>query len=287
MTVAKSSYVPPVATHLITSRVIAQTFQVQVMQPLMHKEVADRFPVLYLTDANLAFDFAKSIAHSLQSIGQVGRFILVGIGYPSDNPFAGDILRCRDLTASSWPEFPDLPRESDIEGVPGIDTREPAWGGAGAFLQFIRHELIPKIDDAYPSIVGDRAYFGHSLGGSFGLHILFNEPDLFTRYALSSPGISHAGDDFYLREAERYIASGRRLDATVFMSVGGEEEFEPLFAKTQMVSSFYRLAGLLQRANIAGLKLLPQVFPSETHLGVWPVAFSHAIQTLFGPAAAA
>jgi predicted alpha/beta superfamily hydrolase len=36
---------------------------------------------------------------------------------------------------------------------------------APEFLRFIREELIPMIDANYPTIKGDRGFFGDSLGG--------------------------------------------------------------------------------------------------------------------------
>jgi uncharacterized protein len=276
--------VPPVETHLIESRSVGQTYQIQVMQPLIETGSDERFPVLYLTDGNLSFDFAKGIAHCLQSSGEVRRFILVAIGYPGDNPFAGDVLRCRDLTPSRRREIPGLPRTSPIHGVQGIAAGERLWGGAAGFLDFIRNELIPFIDVRYPTVAAERAYFGHSLGGAFGLHALFAHPGTFSHYAISSPGVSYDGDDDGIQEAQEFVGSGKPLPAGVFMTVGEREEFEPDYQRSQMVSSFYRLAALLRRARPAGLNFDCEMIPGETHLSVWPTAFSHAIRVLFGPA---
>jgi predicted alpha/beta superfamily hydrolase len=280
----KRYQVPPVATHLVASRFVDQTYQIQVMQPLLEIGADERFPVIYITDGNLAFDFAKGISHCLQSTGQVRRFILVGIGYPGDNPFAGDILRCRDLTPDYSPEIPGIPRSSPIDGVPGIDDGKKGWHGATAFLAFIRDELVPLIDNSYPTTPNERAYFGHSLGGGFGLHALFTEQGLFNRYGISSPGLSYDGDDYGLREAQRYVASGRPLSGKLFMAVADQEEFEPGFEKLRLVSNFYRLASLLREATNLGLSFTSQVIGGETHVSVWPIAFSHGIQALYGPA---
>lgn len=277
-------YVPRVRTHLIECASIGQVFQIQVMEPVMQRGSNERFPVLYLTDANLSFDFAKGISHCLQSSGQVRRFILVGIGYPGDNPFAGGVLRCRDMTSAASKEIPGLPRSSPIEGVPGLEADARVWGGADEFLAFIRDQLVGGIDEAYPTLPGERAYFGHSLGGSFGLHALFSPTPIFNKYIISSPGISYDGDDYGIREAQRVIASGRPLPARVAMSVGDQEEFERDYAKSQCVSSVYRLAALLHRSAVAGLEFTCRIIPGETHVSVWPIAFSHGVQAIYGVA---
>lgn len=281
----KPFYVPGVETHLIESRFVEQTYQIQVMQPLMRAGQAERFPVLYLTDGNTSFDFAKGISHGLQVAGQVRRFILVGIGYPGENPFAGNILRFRDFTSERRAEVPGFPRTSAIEGVHGIEEGKKRWHGAADFLDFIRHELTPFIDEKYPTIPGERAYAGHSLGGGLGLHALFSRADIFNRYILVSPSVSYEGDDHVLREAQEFISSGGRLDANVVMAVGEREEFdESASPKAQFVSNFFRLASLLHKARIPGLEFTSRIYPGETHASVWPIAFLHGIQAIFGPA---
>jgi predicted alpha/beta superfamily hydrolase len=280
----KSFYVPSVEAHLIASQYVDQTYQIQVMQPLMRKGANERFPVLYITDGNLAFDTAKGISHALQAAGLVRRFILVGIGYPGDNPFAGNVLRGRDLTSDWYPDVPDIPRTSPIDGVAGLGDGERNLHGASGFLAFIRHELIVFVDKAYPTIAGDRAYFGHSGGGGLGLHALFSDSGLFKRFVISSPGIAYDGYDFGIREARQYIESGKPLYAKVVMTVGEREECEPHLAKWQLVTSVSRLANLLRAASILGFDFASSVIPGETHMSVWPIAFSHGVQAIYGPA---
>jgi uncharacterized protein len=277
--------VPGLETHIIESRCVGETYQIQVMQPITRKGERERFPTLYLTDANMGFSFAKGLSQCLQAGGDVRRYVLVGIGYPSDNPFAGHILRCRDLTPDHRPEVPEWLAESPIEGVRGVLPGKKCWHGADDFLAFIRSELIPFVDSRYPTVPGERAYFGHSLGGGFGLHALFSRSNLFKGYIISSPSISYDGVDHGLEPAREAVRSGDRLDARLVMSVGGEEEFEAGKEKSRFVSSFYRLAALLRSGNIPGLDFSPRVFPGETHMSAWPVAFSHGIRTLFGASA--
>jgi hypothetical protein len=68
------------------------------------------------------------------------------------------------------------------------------------------------------------------------------------------------------------------------MSVADREEFEPGMEKLRLVSTFYRLASLFRTASIPGLEFESQVFTGETHVSVWPLAFSHGIQALYRPA---
>jgi predicted alpha/beta superfamily hydrolase len=252
------------------------------MQPLAKRGVVERLPVLYLTDGNDSFDIARSISHGLLAAGQIQRFILVGIGYPGDHPFVGEILRSRDFTPERRREIQGFPRSSLIEGVPGIEDGKKRWNGAAEFLAFIRSELIPLIDHEYYTQPDERVYFGHSLGASLGLHALLSQPGLFNRYILSSPGLSWEGDPHGIEPVERFIASKRRLDAKVFLSVGSEEEFEARYSRSQFCSSYYRLAALMRRAQIPGLEFTNRIFLGETHASVWSLAFTHGVQNVLG-----
>ncbi len=180
-----------------------------------------------------------------------------------------------------------------MEGVLIPDAGGRRHEGADDFLRFIAEELIPLIDENYPTRRGDRTYFGHSLGGAFGLYTLFTKPELFGRFIVSSPaaiydGVSSAGIryqnyDFVLEVARGFIRTGQALAGVkLHLCVGEEEEFEPEYAQWQLVSSFFRLSRLLREARIAGLRVTAEVLAGESHMTSWPLAFMHGIQAVFG-----
>lgn len=283
-------YLPPIETHLIPSKHVAQTFKIQIMQPLRKPGQQERFPVVYATDGNLSFDMLMGISRLIQTYQyDAPRFILVSIGYPGESPWAGAALRVRDLTFPGYPRM--LIKPPPVSGVLTAPAGTKDYYGAEDFQQFISTELIPFIDTQYPVAPGDRTYFGHSAGGGFGVYTLFTRPDLFRNYILSSPGLIYHGktsagiqyDNHELapQYARDFIASGRTLpDVRVYMSVGTEEEFEPGVEQWQLTSSFYRMARLLKAASIPGLTLHTETFPGETHMTVWPMAFIHGVRAV-------
>jgi len=284
-------YYSPVENLLIHSTHVKQTFKVQVMLPARKKQEVTRFPVVYVTDGNFAFDALKSISYSIQTLERdSARFILVGIGYPGESPNAGAMLRCRDMT------FPGYPRMSmkppPILGVPLAEEGTKDFDGAEDFKRFIADELIPLIDEKYETVPGDRTYFGHSAGGGFGLYTLFTESEVFKNYIISSAavlyhgktsaGINYENYDFLLQDARQFIASKKSIGNTkVYMSVGTEEEFEPGLADWQLTSSFYRLAALMKAASIPGLTLIAEALAGETHMTAWPGAFVRGVKAVF------
>ena len=42
------------------------------------------------------------------------------------------------------------------------------------------------------------------------------------------------------------------------------------------------MAALMKSARIAGLEFMTEEFPGETHMTVWPQAFIHGVQAVFG-----
>jgi hypothetical protein len=43
-----------------------------------------------------------------------------------------------------------------------------------------------------------------------------------------------------------------------------------------------RLASILKNAAIQGLELMVEAFPGEIHMTVYPIAFIHGVQAVFG-----
>jgi predicted alpha/beta superfamily hydrolase len=293
----RREYFPAVETHLVRSKYVAQTFKIQVMRPLQKKGEVRGFPVVYVTDGNAVFDMFKSISWLMQSFKpESSPFILIAIGYPGDAPVAGELLRGRDLTFPGCPDFfSGLQLLRDLEGVLAPEEGAKYFCGAADLQRFISEELIPFIDEKYETLHGDRTYFGHSMGGGFGLFTLFTQTHMFRSYVLSSATVNYHGEapsgtcyvnhDFMLQRARDFIASGKALHGIkLYMSVGTEEEFEPLIANWQFTSSFYRITALLKAAAIPGLKLTTEVFQGETHMSAWPIAFIHGMRAMFGVA---
>lgn len=284
-------YCPAIETHLIPSRHVPQTFKIQVMLPVVQRGETTRFPVVYSTDGNFSFDVLKGLSWSMQLSGHdAPRFILVGISYPGDNPLVGASLRARDLTFPRYPRLSTQP--PPFEGVPAVVEGKDFYG-AEDFQRFIEYELIPLIEEKYPTAPGDRTYFGHSAGGGFGLFTMFGATRLFTNYIISSPGLTYHGEssagvhydnhDFLLQYARKFIEDGGGLDGIrLYMSVGTEEEFEPALAQWRLTSSFYRMVSLLRSAPNLRFKFTSEAFVGETHSTVWPMAYMHGVRAVFG-----
>jgi len=269
--------VPAPVRHTIVSEFVDQTFEIHIQLPVRLKDGSERFPVLYLTDCVSAMLF-DDITALMQTGGDVPRFIMVGIGYPAVNWMGGMQLRARDLTPTEF-ETPQLSVPWPVPGVEKVKQGKKT-GGAAEFLQFIREELMPFIDDNYPTIPEDKGYFGDSLGGLFGLYVMFNQPDTFNRYIIGSPS-AWWDKEVILKQAKKFAASGKPLNARVFIAVGALEEQGAMGAQYRMVTNVYRLETLLRTANIEGLRLSTYTFPGETHTSVVAMNYIRGLQAVY------
>ena len=269
--------------HSVRARAVAQVFSIKVFLPVRRTNGSERFPVLYLTDADDNFGACASLANALQLTGESPRFIVVGIGY--ENPAAAELLRMRDLLPrdirSLYQPAIEKLASSDLTDVEDLTTITGSTD-AREFLHFISSELMPFINGRYPTLPDDNSYFGYSAGGSFGFYTLFSQPDLFRRYILGSPALTYNGHHFGLEWAAAFLESRRKLQARIFMSVGELEELHDQLGAHELVTGYYKMAKFLRRAKLSGLDLTLRVFPDETHATAWPLAFTHGVRTLMG-----
>jgi len=172
----------------------------------------EKYPVVYLLDANLYFDILAATINKYSEVGLAPPVILVGIGY-KDFPTM-DSLRNRDDTyPTAIPEY-----------------QMTVSGGADKFLSFINNELIPQIDKEYKTDTSKRVLMGHSLGGYFTVYTilqdLLGKSNSFNSYIAASPSIHY--NKYYLLSQLKEIATQkyRRKKINTYITFGGQEDAE-------------------------------------------------------------
>lgn len=277
-------FLPEVENHEFASEFVNELFEIHVQVPLSRNDVEERFPVLYITDSSKGVLFDE-ISSGLQLGGHVPRFISVAIGYKLDHRLSGLAVRRRDLTPSYWNLYTENGEvitsglDKLISGIKPIPDAQNS-GGADEFLNFIKNELIPYIDNNYPTIPGDRAYYGHSLGGLLGLHALIEAPDLFSKFVLSSPA-TFWDDELILKSAQAFSNTSAMLNHRLYLGVGALEEVGVQAAGDRYVTNIFRLESIFRSGNISGLEVMTQVFPDESHLSVGSMAFSRGLRFIY------
>jgi hypothetical protein len=208
----------------------------------------------------------------LQLYALVPSLLVVGVGYASASTISDTLAaRERDLTPSPVAEF-------------------PGSGGANAFRRFLASVALPRARVLAPTL-RRTTYFGHSLGGLFGVHDLLAEDRLFDRHVISSPSLwwdNHA----LLRHELPEVAAGE-----AFFCIGGEEtdegrrregaalpdghRFKPHPTYLDMVDDVRRFVARLQARAGNDLRLQSLVLPDEYHVTSPPVALTRGLRWLF------
>jgi uncharacterized protein len=220
-------------------------------------DAAGSYPVLFLLDGDSYFSETHSRAQALAAAGSMPEAIIVGIGYGS-----GANLRTRDYTPTS------------MKGITAPDGS--ASGGAGAFLAFIKDELLPWVEAGY-RVSPDRAsrgIMGHSYGGLFALYALFMESDAFGCFIASSPTIAW-GDLVSFSYLDEWSASGRSTAVSLFLSRGAGDGFPEDALVDQMARSVGAVSGAAPASSF---------YQNTVHANVWRQAFPDGMAAVLGGA---
>jgi predicted alpha/beta superfamily hydrolase len=267
----------------IESKLSGRPYRISVFEPYLPPP-GGGYPVVTVTDAFLTFPVAATQSGAMTMGGQSA--LVVGVGYPSNEPLAPMLLRMRDLT----PETP-LARIRQIPGMPPPSAED--YGGAELFYQFLVEELRPAIAAAFKVDPARQTLYGHSLGGLFALGVLFRHPEAFQTYAASSPSIwwNRRALVKLLPAFENRVAAGQ-VAARALVMVGGLEQTVPavpppgytaaqarkLVREALMVDNARELG-----ARLAALKGGPGYharfveFEDEDHMSVVPASLSRTL----------
>lgn len=160
----------------VQSEIVKQEYQLLIKTPADYGKSDKTYPVIYFLDAQWDFPLMASTYGQSYYDGFIPEAILVGIQWGGKNPNP-DVLRARDFTPTHMPRVPNS-------------------GGAEKFLQFIKQELIPFMDNEY-STNDNRVLMGSSYGGLFTLYAMFNQPNLFNGYIPTSSASGWDNDILY------------------------------------------------------------------------------------------
>ncbi|RYY62386.1 MAG: alpha/beta hydrolase [Chitinophagaceae bacterium] len=194
----------------LSSAVVGQEYELQVLLPAGYGTTAKKYPVVYLMDSQWDFPLVKSIYGQQYYDGFIPELIVVGVTWGGVNPNP-DSLRVRDYT-------------------PTNDGNAAQGGHADQFLSFMKTELFPFVESNYQASDSGRILMGCSLGGLFTLYTLFTQPDLFSGYVAASPAIGW--DKEALSGYEKQLAGGKLSNAKrVYMTIGDVERSRPAYEK--------------------------------------------------------
>lgn len=263
----------------LPSRITGRTYRVFVFQPDAAPPPSG-YPVVLTTDGNLTFPLAATMGAAFALRGGKAALV-VGVGYPTDDPMQLIALRAHDLTPATQASGAD----------PGVGPEDA--GGCEGFYRFLVEELRPMIAGAYSVDADDQTLYGHSWGGLFALHVLFNHPASFQLFAASSPSIWWDGRSILADEPDfaRRVEAGE-VAPRVLISVGSREQDAPptplpgrthaqmqdMMREARMVDNARELSERLQGLDgQTGYQVRFHSFHDEDHLTALPASIGRTL----------
>ena len=219
------------------------------------------FPVLYVLDGNASFAaFAET--RRIQEYGDLGKAIVVGIGYRTDKPY--DEARNEDFIVMDDP--PSGKRLGRTAGKSGRDE----------FLDFLTGKLRTEIGKRHRINPDRQVLFGHAFGGLFALHALYTRPQAFHSIVAASPSLEL--DEGVLRDERAFVArleNGKVGKTSRLMIVVGERDIDddPEPARA--------LADRLDRLSGLGMRVRFRSYETEGHMTVPARAVTDVLRFAF------
>lgn len=212
------------------------------------------YPVVYLLDGYGHFHSVTGMIRQLSTINgntKVPEMIVVGI--PNTN-------RGRDLT----------PTQVDIDFFTG-DSLPFASGGGDKFLDFVEKELIPHVEENYPT-APYRTFIGHSLGGLSVLDALKTRPDVFNNYIAIDPSLSWDQGN-YLKSLDSVLTHSQYKDKNLYVGVantiGNNMNYESVQKDTARASfhirSIINFVNSMENKEDNGLNVASKYYEDDTH----------------------
>lgn len=225
------------------------TKKIWVYLPLNYEKSTQKYPVLYMHDAQNLFDAKTSYAgewkvdETLDSLKM--NVIVIGIEH-------GNEKRLEELT----------PFKHEKHG----------GGNADAYLEFITATLKPYVDSKYRTKTSKKhtGIMGSSLGGLVSLYAVFKYPKVFGKAGIFSPSLWFTEDVF------TYIQNAKKSKAKLYFLCGDDESED-------MVSDMERMLNLIaeNRCNCLHLTQSKVIKGGKHNEKLWANNFAKAIQWLY------
>lgn len=241
---------------------------------------------LVVTDGNGFFGTAVDLVRSLQLMRLVPPMLVVGVGYPDAVGLRDTIqIRARDLTHSAG-------------------ELHPMSGGGERFAEFLNVQLRAWCEQRWPGATEHATFFGHSLGGLFGVNLVLSQPTAPDHHARFQAAIVSSAslwwNDHDTFAAAESLDPDLGLDVHVFAGIGAEEtvsgrvresaalpDSHPIKATEadglDMVDDLARFIDQLRRREDPSLRLDHVVLDDEFHVSVAPAVLARGLRAVFAP----
>jgi predicted alpha/beta superfamily hydrolase len=225
----------PAKADALDSAVLKQKRSIEVYLPEESaKEPAQRYETLYVLDGDWNAKIVVDTVTFMRKVGFLPPVIVVSV--PNFFDEHGVNSRDHDLT-------------------PTVVSDQPRSGGAADFLAFLKTELIPYVNQHYPTS-GVNLIHGHSFGGLFLFYVLMNDPSVFDGYLILDPAMwwdKHALDALIDDKLPALPSKGK----AIYIAARSGRAFEGMGMST--------IEPIFKRKAPADLHWSVSVYANETH----------------------
>lgn len=238
-------------TLTLASKVLQENRALNIYLPQGYSpDSAKTYPVIYLLDGSIEEDFIH-----VAGVVQFGSFSWINMLPASIVVGIANIDRKRDFT---YPTSNELDKKY-----------LPTGGGAAKFIDFLKLEVQPLINQRYKTDAIS-TLIGQSLGGLLATEILFKQPDLFDNYVIVSPSLWWDEESLLQSEPIPYTSN-----KSIYIGVGTEGAVMERLARGLHV----KLA-TLQKENT---KLFFKFLEAQDHGDALHLAVYDAFEKIFQP----
>lgn len=252
----------------IHSKITNRDYLLYIGYPWSYQTEPERkYPVVYHTDAYWSFPLFNSLG-GLWYDKLAPEYIIVGIGYAGKNV---DYNKERMYELS--------PSRQDYDWA--ADMTCP-MGGARKFLDAIKMEIIPYVEEHTRADTSFRALAGASMGGLFSLFAMYEEPRLWQGIIAVSPVVEWDHCWLFHRESQlRAQVMGNNYDTSkydflprLFMSVGGAED-------APFIGGIKAFNEIISSAGYANFEHEFRIIEGEGHASNCPESYTRGLRFIF------
>ena len=179
----------------LNSIILNEIREIYIYLPENYKKNHNSYPVLYLLDAETNFKPVCGVVDILTRWKIIPELIVIGL--PNTD-------RMRDLT-------------------PTLDRKFKIGGGGNKFLEFLREELIPYIDQNYKT-QPFRILEGHSISGMYTMYTFTADTTLFHAFIAVSPSM-YWDEQIMLSTIENFLKANPSLKKKLYITLSNEPAF--------------------------------------------------------------
>ena len=207
-------------------------YTINVALPDNYNPATQKYATLYVLDGEEIFDFVAVNCKKISSDLSTSNILVVSIGYGND--------RTVDYTPTKAAE---------------------GKGGADKFMQFIKQELIPKMESDYgaDTLRKNRIILGHSFGGLAAAYAFTNYNNVFGNYIILSPSIWY-DNEIILKMEKQNRTLNRNNHQLVFIGLGELENMGRMLAPFE---AFFQCLN----NNYADIRITHHLEPHLDHRG--------------------